>query len=123
MLDGKSLTELRQIAQGYGVSDIFQKTDVQLKQAISLKQKEMQPKPEIVIPKPEYDARLMTKPPGKKSDRDVAEEVLVQHIARGLKLSFPNEEEWHMSFDNREDTGTIRMPPRVILMCADKIMK
>jgi len=58
MLDGKSLTELRQIAQGYGVSDLFQKTDIQLKQAISLKQKEMQPKPEIVIPKPKEEKAI-----------------------------------------------------------------
>ncbi len=123
MLQGKSLTELRGIAQGYGIVDVFKQTENELRQSISLKQQEMQPKPKIEIPKPEYDARLMTKPPSKKSDQELALEMLAPYIARGLHLTFPTPEEWHMRMGKKEDTGTVRMPLRTLLSCADRMMK
>jgi hypothetical protein len=122
-MQGKSLTDLRGIAQGYGVVDVFKMTEAELRQAISLKQQDMQPKPKIEIPKPEYDARLMTKPPGKKSDRQLAEEMLAPYVARGLVVTFPTPEEWHMRMGKKEDTGTVRMPIRTLLSCADRMMK
>jgi len=122
-MQGKSLHELRAIAQGYGISDIFSKTDIQLRQDISLKQAEMQPKPEIVIPKPEYDARLMTRPPSKKSDRELAEEMLAPYVARGLTVTYPTPEEWHMRMGKKEDTGTLRMPIATLLACAERMVR
>ena len=122
ILQGKSIHELRAIAQGYNVPDIFAKTDVQLRQAIETKQTESIPKLEVVIPKPEYDASLMTRPPARTSDIETIKELLAPHIARGLRLTFPDPEHWHMQYLNKEDNGTIRMPPRVIMQCADKVI-
>lgn len=118
----KSLTQLRSIAQGYSIPDIFQKTNVQLIQAIELKQQEMVPEPPVEIPKPEYDARLMTKPPAKRSTQQDIENLLKGHVARGMHLSF-DEERWYMRHAKKTDEGTIRMPLRTVLRCADKVMQ
>lgn len=123
MLEQKSLHQLRSIAQGYNIPDIFAKTRQQLEQDISLKQTESIPKPE---PKPvavEYDARLMSRPPAKICTREILEDLLSEHINRGLVLTFPTPEEWHMKLDRREDTGTMRQPPRNVLECANRIFK
>lgn len=123
MLENKSIHQLRGIAQSFGITDIFSKTDIQLRQEISLKQEALSPAKLEAPPKPEYDARLMTKPPSKQSDRELALEVLKPYIDKGLHVDFPNEEEWHMRWGKREDTGTLRMPLRVILQCAAGVMK
>lgn len=120
-LNNKSLTQLRAIAQSYDVADIFQKDAILLIQAIELKQKGMIPAPKIEILKPEYDARLMTKIPSRKSVKHEIEELLAPYAARGLALSF-DEENWFMSIGKKNDSGTIRQPLRQILRCADKLM-
>lgn len=122
MLRDKSLTDLRSIAQGYGIADIFQKDKPQLLQAIELKQQAMVPKEKIEVVTPQYDPRVMTKAPARKSDKAYIEELLAPYTAKGLKLSFPEPEVWAMSYDKRNDTGTMRMPPRVVLRCADKVL-
>lgn len=121
MLSSKSLTELRGIAQSYNIPDIFQKDQRQLVQAIEMKQKAMLPEPKVEIPRPEYDARLMLKPPSKKSTQEEAEELLAPYIARGLHVTF-EPEWWKMSFGKKTDEGTMRMPLRVLLKCAEKLM-
>lgn len=120
-LKGKSLTALRGIAQSYSIPDIFQKDELQLRQAIELKQQDMTPQPKIEIPKPEYDARLMNRPPAKRSDEKVAMDLLQPYIARGLHVRF-DEECWYMSLGKKNDSGTIRMPLRVLLDRADRMM-
>lgn len=121
MLQKKSLTELRGIAQSFEIADIFQKDQRQLIQAIEMKQQAIAPQPKIEIPKPEYDARLMTKPPSKKSDQLEIEALLEPYIARGLHISF-EPEWWKMSFGKKTDEGTMRMPMRQVLRCAEKII-
>lgn len=121
-LRAKSLHSLRSIAQGYGIADLFSKDRDHLIQEIELKQKDMAPKPVIEIPKPEYDARLMNKPPAKKSNRELIEEILADHVMRGLHLSF-DEEHWYMVNGKKTDEGTLRMPLRTVLNCANQIMK
>lgn len=121
-LHKKTIHELRAIAQGYGIPDLFAKTDIQLTQAIELKQQEMVPDKPEPIPPPQYDARLMMKPPAKRSSQKDIEELLAPHVARGLHLHF-DEERWYMQFDKRTDEGTLRMPLRTVLTCAGKIMK
>lgn len=123
MLLKKSLHELRSIAQGYGVTDVFSKTDNELRQAISLKQQEMAPKPVIEPVKPEYDARLMKRPPAKLCTQESLSSLLAPHIERGMHLTFPSPEEWHMRWGKREDTGTMRQPPRNVLECANRLMR
>jgi hypothetical protein len=122
MLRKKSLTDLRSIAQSYSIPDIFQKTDVQLIQAIELKQQEMLPKHVIEIPKPDYDARLMDKPPARISNRAMVEEALKGHVERGLHVSF-DPERWYFKYGKKTDEGTLRMPLRTIVGCADKVLK
>lgn len=122
MLANKSLTELRGIAQSFGVSDIFQKDTLQLIQAIEAKQKTMSPAPVVSIPRPEYDARLMTKPPGKITNRQEIEELLKPYVARGLHIKY-DEERWYMTIGKKNDQGTLRMPLRVVLKCAEELMR
>lgn len=123
MLRKKSLTELRGIAQSFGVADIFQKDKPQLVQAIEMKQAGIAPAPKVEIAKPAYDARLMTKPPSRRSDQQEVEELLQPYIQRGLLLSFDEHgERWFMRFDKKTDEGTMRMPLRHVLLCANKVM-
>lgn len=124
MLQGKSLVQLRGIAQSYDIPDIFQKDERQLIQAIELKQASIQPDAKVEIPKPPYDARLMLKPPSNKTNRADIEEILAPHVSRGLRLTFDeNNERWLMSFGKKTDEGTVRMPLRVVLRCANKVME
>jgi len=123
MLEGKSLHQLRAIAQGYGISDIFAKTDIQLRQEIAIKQADALPKPSIPPVMPQYDARLMTKPPAKITTEAALLEVLKPHIDRGLRVTFPGPEEWHMSWDRKEDTGTMRQPLKTVIGCAERLMR
>lgn len=121
-LQGKTLIQLRGIAQSFGVKDIFTMDEAHLKQAIELRQVEIQPPPRVEIPKPAYDARLMTRPPNKKSSADEAMQLLQPYIERGLNVSF-TEEQWFMSLGKKNDQGTLRMPLRHLLRCADKMFE
>ena len=121
MLKDKSLHELRAIAQGYGIADIFSKDAVQLAQAIELKQVTMAPALEVPFVQPSYDARLMTAAPADISDEKSVRELLQPLVDRGLHLSF-DPERWYMAHGKRTDEGTMRMPLRVVLRCAEKLM-
>ena len=123
MLRSKTLHELRGIAQSYGIPSIFSKDSAQLIQDIELKQKALVPEPVVPPVKPEYDARLMTKPPAKSSSQDDVRRLLEPHIARGMHLEFIDAETWQITHGKRTDTGTIRMPHRVVLDCANRLMK
>ncbi len=50
------------------------------------------------------------------------DDALTDYKAKGLKLSFPNEETWYMSFNKKHDSGTLRQPLRVIMRCADEVL-
>lgn len=118
-----SLTQLRGIAQSFGIDNIFQKTASQLEQEISLKQKEMMPPVKIEVARPAYDARLSSKPPSRVSKEEEIQEIIRPFQAKGLYFEFVYPENWMMRWGDKEDTGTIRMPLRNILICAEKIMK
>lgn len=121
-LRNEPLVKLRGMAQAFGITDIFEKDAVHLAQEIELKQQKMV-EPEIPLPpKPEYDARLMTKPPSRRSSAVEITELLAEHIKRGLKLSF-TEEQWYMACGIKNDQGTIRMPLRHVMECANKVMR
>ncbi len=122
MLASKSLIELRGIAQSFNIPDLFQKDKIQLLQAIEMKQQALVPEPKVEISRPPYDARLMTKPPSKKSDREEIEQLLSPYIARGLRVTF-DAERWYMTHGKKTDEGTIRMPLRTVLRCADKVLE
>lgn len=122
-LKDKSIHELRSIAQSFNIDDIFSKNTAQLIQEIEIKRDDLIPEPEVKIPPPEYDARLMTRPPSKRSSQDDVLELLSGHIQKGLIVTFPDEEVWEMSFGKKTDTGSVRMPLRVTLSCANKLMR
>lgn len=114
--------ELRTIAQALGVTDIYQRSMADLEQQISLKQGALH-KPTLELPpRPEYDSRLMTKAPARKSEPNEIVDLLEGHIKLGLKLRF-DDERWYMACSNRTDEGTIRMPLRHVLNCADKVLR
>lgn len=122
MLSTKSMTELRGIAQSLDVPNIFQKDRAHLLQAIEMKQVALVPLPKLDIPKPEYDARLMTKPPSKQSDVGEIEKLLQPYVERGLNTRF-EEERWYFSYNKKTDEGTLRMPLAQVLRCAEKLLK
>lgn len=123
MLRNKSITELRGIAQAFGIADIFTKDAIQLAQEIEAKQnKDFAPPAPIVSAANTYDARLMTKPPSKRSDVESAQEVLAPFVSAGLHVRY-DDERWYMSYQGRQDEGTLRMPLRVLIKCAERIMK
>lgn len=119
----KSIHELRAIAQGYDIPNLFSMGENELKQAIASKQEAMIPKPRIEIPRPEYDGRLRIKPPSKTCTQSDIAELLRPYIDLGLVLTFPHPEQFHMRFDKKEDGGTIRQPLRAILGCAEAVMR
>lgn len=123
-LRGKSVHELRSIAQSFGVADIFSKDAAHLIQDIELKQQALAPPPIPPIPKPEYDARLMDAEPAQRSLPTEAVEVLRNHIARGLIFAMDEiAESWTMQFSKKTDSGTLRMPLRDLVRCADGVMR
>lgn len=122
MLQKKTIHELRAIAEGMGVSGVFSKDKLQLVQAIEFKQHEVFKKKENPPPRPEYDARLMQRPPSKATSQDEILKILDPHTQKGLKVTFPDPETWHMIHGKREDTGSVRIPLRTILGCAEKVM-
>jgi hypothetical protein len=117
------MTQLRAIGQGCGVPLDLSMDEAHLIQAIEAKMKEMVPAPAIEVEKPQYDARLMTKPPAKICTEERLIELLEPYIAIGLHLDFPAPERWRMRYDKREDSGTMRQPPRVVLKCAERLMR
>lgn len=123
-LQSKSLTDLRGIAQSFGVADIFTKDKNALVQAIELKQQGIAPAPRSENPLPAYDARLMTKSPSRKANVQEAEALLKPFTDRGLKVRYDdNGEYWYMSFSKKTDEGTMRQPLRQLWNCAEAVMK
>lgn len=116
----KSIHDLRIMAQVYGLADIFSKDAKHLAQEIDAKLEV--PTVKVTLPeRNEYDARLLTQPPNMRTDMDGITDVLKPFIEIGLKLSFEHEH-WVMQWGKRNDTGTIRMPLRHIVACAERLM-
>lgn len=116
-----SITELRSTAQGLGIDFSFSDDAKILQQKINLKVEQKFNKP---ISPPEYvpqDGRLRDKPPTRRSNEEMIQEMLAEFVKRGLHLSF-DKDTWYMQFGKREDSGTIRCQPRDIINCAKRIM-
>lgn len=120
----KSIHELRNIAQGYQVPDLFSMSHSDLVKAIIVKQHGSKLKEKFKPPpKLEYDTRLMTKRPAKATEQDYAFKALEAHIEQGLDITFPFPDQWEMRYRGRVDTGTLRMPAHVLINCANRLMK
>lgn len=122
-LRDRSIHELRGMAQAFGVHDVFSKDQAHLIQEIELKQQNLAPGKIPLPPLPQYDARLMTKPPSKRSTGDAAMLCMEPYIAQGLRFSIDdNAETWSMQSGKVVDTGTMRMPLRQLIECARRVM-
>jgi hypothetical protein len=117
----KSITQLRTIAQGLGVSDVFALSRAHLIQGIEAKHKELIPPAPIVIPAPVYDVRLMTAAPAQMCDKDTLRQMLEPYIKRGLNVEI-GDETWKFRFGKKMDTGTLRMPLRIALKKAAEVL-
>lgn len=118
----KSIHDLRVMAQAFGINDVFSKDQAHLIQEIEIKHKPVQA-PVLLPPLPAYDARLMTKPPSKRSSAEELVPLLEPYIALGLMVSFDdNGERWFMRAGAKTDEGTMRMPMRGVVECARRLM-
>jgi bacterioferritin-associated ferredoxin len=122
MLLNKSLSQLRAIAQSFGISDIFAKPANILAQEIEASQVKLVTIQEKPLPRPEYDGRLRTKPVSRMSNQKDIEEALKGHVERGLHLTFPEPEQWHMQHGIVEDCGNCRQPLKNIIDAADRVL-
>ncbi len=68
------------------------------------------------------DDRLRTRPPAKACKQTELHELLQPFIERGLHVSYPDVETWEMTYKGRQDSGTMRQPPRNVLKCAERLM-
>jgi hypothetical protein len=118
----RSIHDLRSIAQGYGIANLFQLDKPALLQQIRLKQQDMQPKTSNVPEVAPYDGRLFGDQPLETSE-DNLREVLQEHISRGLKLDFLPPDAWRLRIADREDTGTLRQPLFKIVQAADNLLR
>ena len=122
MLEKKSITELRGIAQAIGCKYDWSDDKKIIIQKIQLKQNAALPKPVIEVRYEQpHDQRLRTLPPSKVSNEKMIRDMLAPLIAIGLKFDVTGEE-WVMRYDKREDSGNMRMPPRHILRAAERMM-
>lgn len=122
ILDKKSIHELRSIAQSFGISDIFEKDYNVLAQEIRDKQLEIVSPAPLLPEPPKYDSSLMTKAPSSQASPEEIVNLLENHIKQGLIVNL-TEERWYMSYGKKTDEGTMRMPLRTVLLCANKLMK
>lgn len=118
----KTVSELRTIAQAFGVSEIYKLDakgliyEIERRQAASIE-------PVVELPpRREYDSRTMTKAPARKTDANEVLDYLGEHIRRGLRVRF-DDERWYMSCGMRTDEGTLRMPVRHVINCADRVLR
>jgi len=122
-LEKMSLTELRGIAQSLGVKDVFSKTANEIRSEIVVKQEKSLPVAPPPIPKPVYDARLMSRVPSRFCTKPELDEMIQPYVQRGLTLLYPEPEQWIMTYKGREDSGTLRQPLVSILRCADRLTR
>lgn len=106
-----------------GVKWSFSDDHARLKQKIALRQTEMLPKPELPKVEAPQDQRLRVKAPAKITELAVIQKMIAPYISLGLHFSVTDNGEWNMRFGDKTDTGTMRMPPRVVLDCARRLME
>lgn len=122
-LKNKSIIELRSIAQGLGVEILFSDTKEDLMQKIDSGLTVQLPPAPPPLPNVPSDIRLRTTPPAANSTPSEITDVLAAYIKRGLVVTFPAENQWHIRLARKEDSGTLRMPLRAIVKCADKLFQ
>lgn len=121
MLENKSLVELRAIYQGMGGKINWQDNKAKLIELITEKNAATLTPPEPIYTP--HDQKLFTRPPAKASSQHELLALLQDHITKGLDLQFPTPESWSMRYYKQMDSGTMRMPLRVVVGLANRMME
>lgn len=120
-LDNKTLTDLRSMAQAFDLAFTFadakQNLIDKITAAMQVRVEEIAAEP-VPFPALPDDQRLRSVPPAKNLPREQVYAMLKPFFALGLQVTFPEADQWHMACGNKEDTGSLRMPLRVIMKCA-----
>lgn len=115
-LEDRSLTELRAMASAMGIKVSFSQDKQSLAKAIRAEVESKAPKPLPFAP------LQPANPLNQGAWQGNITEALQPMIDRGLILTFPTSDQWHMQRDKRSDSGTIKMPLRSIVRCAESVM-
>lgn len=108
-------------ALGLGVSFSEKKNDliariVEVQQTIQPKREE---KPATIAEASEE--QLRSKPAARGTNQKEVLEALQPYVAKGLHVSFPDDESFYISFKKKNDSGTLRQPLRIICRRAEMI--
>jgi hypothetical protein len=120
-LEKKSLTEIRGIASAIGLKVNFGDGKEKLVGLINDRMKATVEPPRFPPPLTPVDTRTMDAPPLHRCNRKQIEDALADFIRRGLVVTYPNEDLWHMKLGKREDSGPMRMPLRHIIGVARQL--
>lgn len=119
MLNDKSISDLRGMAFNLGIHGINSMNRTELVQAIEQKQAAFAPPPVIEPP-----VVVVVQPHnGDANQESEIRAALEPYIKRGLNLTFPDGDTWAMTYQKKADTGTMTMPLRDVLRCADRLVR
>lgn len=129
----KSLPQLRAMAQAMGVAVGFadSKESVGAAIAAALATLVVQTAPVPTTPTPvtalqaamREDPRLRTLPPARNLACDQVVAALAPLLGQGLAIAFPSPDSWQLRYGQREDSGSLHVPLRVIMNCATALMR
>lgn len=108
---------------GLGVDMSEKKADL-VKRIVEFQQRieppRRQEEPKLADPK---DEKLRSQPPAESASQKEIMEACKNHIAKGMVLTFPEDDQYHMRYRMKEDSGNIRQPLRTIVQRAEIICR
>lgn len=116
-LEKKSIHELRGIAQAVGLDMDWEWDRLKLIKKIDGKVAPPPPPVPSMSDEPQ-DQRLRTVPPAYNLSQHAITEAMRPYMDKGIVLTYPTAETWQMNIGKRQDSGSIRVPLRVIIECA-----
>lgn len=117
----ESLTALREKCQALGVEWSMGMTREVLKAQLLAKLNEMASPPvQADVPEPD---QLRTVPPAKHHSQQEIADALKPYEDVGLILKFPTADTWEIHCNGRKDSGNVRIPLRVINLCAQALIR
>jgi hypothetical protein len=122
-LESKSITELRGMFSSMGGNVNFSDSKTTLITKIGLRISDRMPKVQPIQTAIPEDQRLRCIAPARNMNQQDVSEALKPFIEAGLQLSFPEHDSWQMLFRKKTDSGSLRVPLRVIVGCAREVMK
>lgn len=114
-LEDRNITELRAMASAVGITVSFADTKTQLIAAI-------RKTVDVKAAKPLPFAPIGIKPEEGSSQANIVN-ALQPLIERGLIVTFPDANTWHMERNKMSDSGNMNMPLMSVVRCAEAIIK